>query len=350
MCRFLCRSSMHSCRIRYRIASNVGILSVFSGILLSEDREGGQRMDWILGMQHALDYIEEHLTEDIDYNAVAAVSYSSSYHFQRVFSILCGYTLGDYIRFRRLSLAGAELAAGGGRVIDIALKYGYDSPDSFAKAFQKFHGMTPSQARAASGSMLKSFSRLSIRFSLEGGSTMNYRIEEKEEMILTGYKRRFTGVPGERQDQECEMYVKTRALQYILQGLSGECEINFDVITNLDDTGYDFYIASELTEYYRNNLYKDGVLGAEYAKYFENITIPKQTYAIFETERCSYPTTIFLDLRKRIASEWLPCSGYQLANAPELVKTFWFRGEKSKQRYRELWIPIEKTGNATIFK
>ena len=298
-------------------------------------------MDWITGMQKAIDYIEANLTEEIDYEKVAAESFSSSYHFQRVFSILCGYTLGEYIRLRRLSLAGAELANGKEKVVDIALKYGYDNPDSFAKAFQKFHGITPSQARA-DGSMLKSFSRLSIKISLEGGNTLNYRIEEKDEMILTGYKRRFSGVPGEREEQEKDMYVNTRVFQYILQGLSGNIEMNYDIITNIDDDGYDFYIAKQLTEYLRNNLNKTSVLGEEYAKHFENIVIPQCTYAIFETERCSYPTTIFLDLRKNIASEWLPNSGYQLANAPELVVTHWFRGNKSNQRYRELWIPIEK--------
>lgn len=298
-------------------------------------------MDWITGMQKAIDYIEANLTEEIDYEKVAAESFSSSYHFQRVFSILCGYTLGEYIRLRRLSLAGAELANGKEKIVDIALKYGYDNPDSFAKAFQKFHGITPSQARA-DGSMLKSFSRLSIKISLEGGNTMNYRIEEKDEMILTGYKRRFSGVPGEREEQEKDMYVNTRVFQYILQGLSGNIEMNYDIITNIDDDGYDFYIAKQLTEYLRNNLNKTSVLGEEYAKHFENIVIPQRTYAIFETERCSYPTTIFLDLRKKIASEWLPNSGYQLANAPELVVTHWFRGNKSNQRYRELWIPIEK--------
>ena len=298
-------------------------------------------MDWITGMQKAIDYIEANLTEEIDYEKVAVESFSSSYHFQRVFSILCGYTLGEYIRLRRLSLAGAELANGKEKVIDIALKYGYNNPDSFAKAFQKFHGITPSQARA-DGSMLKSFSRLSIKISLEGGNTMNYRIEEKDEMILTGYKRRFSGVPGEREEQEKDMYVNTRVFQYILQGLSGNIEMNYDIITNIDDDGYDFYIAKQLTEYLRNNLNKTSVLGEEYAKHFENIVIPQCTYAIFETERCSYPTTIFLDLRKKIASEWLPNSGYQLANAPELVVTHWFRGNKSNQRYRELWIPIEK--------
>ncbi len=298
-------------------------------------------MDWIMGMQKAIDYIEANLTEEIDYERVAKESFSSSYHFQRVFSILCGYTLGEYIRLRRLSLAGADLANGKEKVIDIALKYGYDSPDSFAKAFQKFHGITPSQARA-DGKMLKSFSRLSIKISLEGGITMDYRIEEKDEMILTGYKRHFIGIPGERAEQEKDMYVNTRVFQYILQGLSGNIETTYDIITNVNDDGYDFYISKPITEYLRNNLSKTCVLGEEYAKHFENITIPKCTYAIFETERCTYPTTVYLDLRKKIASEWLPNSGYELTDSPELVVSHWFRGEKSNQRYRELWIPIKK--------
>lgn len=292
-------------------------------------------MDWITGMQKAIDYVEANLTETIDYEKVAAESFSSSYHFQRVFSILCGYTLGEYIRLRRLSLAGAELVSGKEKVIDIALKYGYDSPDSFSKAFQKFHGITPSQARA-DGKMLKSFSRLSIKISLEGGSTMNYRIEEKDEMILTGYKRRFSGVPGERFEQEEEMYIKTRPLQYILHALSGDLDTNYDIITNIDDYGYDFYIASQLNKYCRDNLYNDGVLGEEFAKHYENIIIPKCTYAVFETERCAFPTMVFLDLRRKIASEWLPNSGYQLANAPELVVTHWYGENMRDQRYREL--------------
>ena len=298
-------------------------------------------MDWITGMQKAIDYIEAHLTEEIDYERVAAESFSSSYHFQRVFSILCGYTLGEYIRLRRLTLAGAELAGGGVRVIDIAMKYGYDSPDSFAKAFQRFHGITPSEART-DGRMLRSFSRLSIKISLEGGNTMNYRIEEKDEMILTGYKRRFNGIPGEREDQEREMYVKTRPFQYILKGLSGDVVSDFNVITNVDDNGYDFYIAGRLSEFIRCNLEKEDVLGKQFAQYFEQIPIPKGTYAVFETDRCRYPTMLHLDLRRKIVSEWLPSSGYQLVNAPELVVSHWFSDERRDQRYLELWIPVEK--------
>lgn len=257
-------------------------------------------MDWITGMQRAIDYIEAHLTEDISYERVAAESFSSSYHFQRVFSILCGYTLGEYIRLRRLSLAGAD------------------------------------------GSMLKSFSRLSIKISLEGGNTMNYRIEEKPEMILTGFKRHFSGVPGERGEQEEQLYLTTRPLQYILKGLAGDLVTGYDVITGIGDDGYDFYIAGLLDECCREHLAEDGVLGEGFAGYFENITIPKGTYAIFETERCAYPTDVFLELRRRIAGEWLPTSGYRLAQAPELVVTHWYTGERRDERYRELWIPIEK--------
>ena len=298
-------------------------------------------MDWIVGFQKALDYIELHITEKIDYEEIAKISYSSSYHFQRVFSLLCGYTLGEYIRQRRLSLAGAELAHGKEKVIDIALKYGYDSPDSFAKAFSKFHGITPSEARR-DGKMLKSFSRLSIQISLEGGQTMNYRIEEKEERIFTGYKRHFEGVPSERSQQEIDMFIETRGLQYILRGMTGQIETEYTLVGNIGDDGYDFYIAQLLPKDMRENLGKNGYLEADFAKYFENIRVPKQTYAVFETERCPYPSMEHLDLRKQIASQWLPTSGYRLADAPEIVVYHWFRKPKNKERYLELWIPIEK--------
>ena len=94
-------------------------------------------MDWIKGVQRAVDYVEAHITEPINYVEVARQAYSSSFHFQRVFSILCGFTLGDYIRMRRLSLAGSELASTQTRVIDVALKYGYDTPESFSRAFTR---------------------------------------------------------------------------------------------------------------------------------------------------------------------------------------------------------------------
>ena len=133
-------------------------------------------MDWTTGLQRAIDYVEDHLAEPLDYAEIARQAYSSSFHFQRIFSILCGYTLGEYIRSRRLTLAGNDLLRTDSKVIDVALKYGYDSPESFSRAFARFHGVLPS--RVKSGTIpLKSFSRLSVKLILEGGSLMDYRIE-----------------------------------------------------------------------------------------------------------------------------------------------------------------------------
>lgn len=267
-------------------------------------------MDWITGMQRSIDYIEEHLSESIDYEAVAARAFSSSYHFQRAFSILCGFTVGEYIRRRRLSLAGTELAAGDIKVLDAAVKYGYESPDSFAKAFQKFHGITPSAARTGD-CKLKFQPRLVLKISLEGGSIMDYRIEVKPERIYTGFKRRFIGTPAERLDQEHDFYISTRANQYILWGLSRDCVTTYNIMNAFDDDGYDFYIASLLDEWTTNNLEK--TLGAEDAKRFETIKVPQGMYLICETERTKYPTNLVEDLRKKAVSEWLPSSGTSLS-------------------------------------
>lgn len=300
-------------------------------------------MDWVIGLQKAIDYIEDHLTETIDYDVAAAQSFSSSYHFQRVFSILCGFTLGEYIRSRRLSLAGMELATSDAKVIDVALKYGYESPDSFAKAFQKFHGILPSQARS-SGSNLRSFSRLVLKFSLEGGNVMNYRVEKKPEMIFTGYKRRFTGIPGDRRKQECDFYVSTRVNQCILKALSHDCDTQYNIVSGIDDEGYDFYIASLLDEWITNHMDKE--LGAEEAKRFEKIVVPEGLYLICETEKTNYPTVLFEDLRRKAVSEWLPSSGYELAEAPEISVHHWYYKygdvQLNHSRYIELWLPITK--------
>ena len=302
-------------------------------------------MDWITGMQKAIDYIEANLTEEIDYEKVATESFSSSYHFQRVFSILCGYTLGEYIRLRRLSLAGAELANDKEKVIDIALKYGYDSPDSFAKAFQKFHGITPSQARA-DGSMLKSFSRLSIKISLEGGSIMNYRIETKPQFTLLGYKKRFEGTPYDelRHKQEGDFFITTRAHQWMLKGMANDKLSDYCVITNMNDDGYDFYIASTTDNWERDNLYNSKVTGIDFMDkfQFEEIIIPERTYAIFETEKQRMPIPEYFDLRKQIAAEWLSNNEYQMINAPEIAVYHWGIVGGYTERTIEIWIPIEK--------
>lgn len=299
-------------------------------------------MDWISGIQNAINYIEDHITEEIDYEAVAKQSFSSGFHFQRVFSILCGMTLGEYIRNRRLSLAGAELAASNAKVIDIAAKYGYESPESFCKAFQKFHGIAPSQARS-NGARLKSFSRLSIKISLEGGITMNYRIEEKRKMLLTGYKKRFTGDPNDKGMQDHNFACENRALQYMLQGMSGELVDTYQVLTNFGHDGYDFYFAYELPGYVLEDFDED--LG-EFAKMFEHIPIPAGRYLVCETERCKFPTNLVDDLRRRVVTQWLPSSDYVLRDAPEVgvIHWYWEEGNDAlnNSRYCEIWLPIEK--------
>ena len=300
-------------------------------------------MDWITGIQNAINYIEDHLTDEIDYEQVARASFSSSFHFQRVFSILCGYPIGEYIRNRRLTLAGTELAAGKGKVIDIAAKYGYDSPDSFAKAFRQFHGIAPSQARS-SGAALKSFSRLSLKISLEGGNIMNYRIEQKDALTLTGYKSRFTGSPMKRDSQDHNFITGTRLNQAILQYMAHDVDTSYNVLSNFGDDGYDFMEASYIGP--KSYALFEEEMGTELFRRFEQATIPAGTYLVCETERCMYPCDELDELYRRAVSEWLPSSGYQLTSGPEVEVIHWFYRENddavNSSRYVELWLPIEK--------
>ena len=141
-------------------------------------------MNWITGIQRAINYIEDHVEDDIDIAAAAREATSSPFHFQRMFSMLTGITLGDYIRMRRLSLAADELRRGNEKTIDIALRFGYDTPESFSRAFQRFHGITPTEARH--GGNVRSFSRLSVKLTLYGGNLMDYRIEKRDAFCIIG--------------------------------------------------------------------------------------------------------------------------------------------------------------------
>ncbi len=299
-------------------------------------------MDWITGIQNAIDYIEEHITEPLDMETIAAKSFSSVFHFQRVFSILCGYTLGEYIRNRRLSLAGAELTSSRAKVIDVAYKYGYETPESFAKAFLKFHGITPSQARR-DGAVLKSFSRVSVKISLEGGNVMNYKIERKDAMRLTGFRRHFSGDPNEKNSQDHVFACETRAKQYLLDGISRDFDNTYQVLTNFTPDGYDFYIAKKLPEWAREDFEED--LG-EIAGWFEHLQIPEGLYMVCQTERTQWPCDMQDELRRQAVSQWLPTSGYELRDAPEISVIHWYWEEGNdalnSSRYCELWLPIEK--------
>ncbi|HHY82757.1 MAG TPA: helix-turn-helix transcriptional regulator [Clostridiales bacterium] len=147
-------------------------------------------MGWIEGIQRAIEYIEDNLTEELDIQDIAEKAFVSAFHFQRVFSTLCGFTVGEYIRNRRLSLAAQELSESNARIIDVAVKYGYDSSESFTRAFTKFHGIPPSVARLK-GANLKSFARLKIKLTLEGGTMLEYKIVEKAQFTVMGRVRSF---------------------------------------------------------------------------------------------------------------------------------------------------------------
>ncbi len=299
-------------------------------------------MDWIDAIQKAIDYIEDHLTEKIDYNEVAKQAYSSSFHFQRIFGITCGFTLGEYIRKRRLTLAGHDLLNNKTKIIDIALKYGYETPESFSRAFFNFHGIMPSKVGISR--KLKSFPRLIVN--QIGGTEMEYKIEEKPKITLVGYKKRFYGVPygDERTRQEEEFLRTTRAKQWLLIGASRDYSTDYMVITNIDDDGYDFYVAYDLDDWTRTELFNPTVTGVDFIDKlgFEIITIPKQTYAVFETEKKKRPIVDYVNIRKQIITNWLPSSNFTIADAPEIVAMHWRPpGIWEKERYIEILIPIE---------
>ena len=164
-----------------------------SDIIMSYGRR--ENMDWMTGIQRAIDYVEAHLDETADYGAVAREAASSPFHFQRMFVMVCGYTLGDYIRMRRLSVAADELYRTDDRIIDIALRSGYDTPESFSRAFTRFHGISPSEARR--GGNVKSFSRLSVKLILEGGNIMDYRIEKADAFKVICRRKRVEKPQGD---------------------------------------------------------------------------------------------------------------------------------------------------------
>ncbi|MFR6312790.1 helix-turn-helix domain-containing protein, partial [Anaerofustis stercorihominis] len=147
-------------------------------------------MEWTECIGTAINYIEDNITEEITIEDIAKKAMISPFYFQKGFTMLCGFTVGDYIKKRRLSLAGSELISTDKKIIDIALKYGYNSPDSFTKAFTRFHGATPTSVRKGE-KMIKSFASLKINFTLEGGYTMDYKIVKKEQFTVIGVSQVF---------------------------------------------------------------------------------------------------------------------------------------------------------------
>lgn len=287
-------------------------------------------MDLLEKMNGAVKYIEEHLTNDIDLKEVARQALCSEYHFSRMFSFLTGVTLSEYIRRRRLTLAAFELKDSNVKVIDIAIKYGYSSPDSFARAFQNLHGVTPSEARN-NGHLLKAYPPITFHLSIKGGIEMNYRIEEKGEFSIVGIKKRvpiiFNGVNPE--------------IAAMWESLDGETIRNLKKLSNIEPLG----LLSASTNFSEGRMQEKGELDhyigvATTKECPENLTqlsVPASTWAVFEAIG-PFPETL-QDVWGRIYSEWFSSSNYEQIEGPEIL----WNADKdvtSPTFKSEIWIPV----------
>lgn len=275
---------------------------------------------WNEGITNAVAYIEENLTGDIDINKIAEKAYVSSFYFQKIFSVLCGFTVGEYIRNRRLTLAAQELCSTQIKVIDAALKYGYDSPDSFARAFTRFHGISPSAARKQ-GSKLNSFAPLKIKLILEGSTMLEYRIVEKSQFTVMGRSRK---INTETAYDEIPMFWQEHMKSggnKVVCGMYGICMDN-------DGENFDYLIADNYIPW------------KEIPKGYETKVIPAGTWAVFP---CHGPLPKALqDVNTKIWSEWMPsCIAYKLAGNYN-IEMYTPPCDNPEDDYNEIWIPVEK--------
>jgi AraC family transcriptional regulator len=279
-------------------------------------------MNTLENMKNAIDYIEKNLDSEIEYAKIAQIALCSQYHFQRMFAFLIGVPLSEYVRRRRLTLAAFDLQYGHEKIIDIALKYGYYSPDSFSRAFMAMHGITPSKAREK-GITLKAYPRVTFSLSLKGVVEMNYRIEQKNSFAVVGVKQRFSHIDGLGENIG-KMWIETP--QETISQIAGLGNGLVGVYSGMyEDNTTDYYIAA-ITE-------KDS------PKTLCKLEIPSLTWAIFEI--IGPMPTAMAEIWGRIFSEWFPTSGYEHAEAPEVE---WYsNGDLSSSDYKsEIWIPVIK--------
>ena len=277
--------------------------------------------DWTQSLQEAIDYIEAHLTDTLDIRAISARAYLSPYYFQRVFHALCSVSVAEYVRNRRMTLAGEALAAGNVRVIDVALQYGYDSPDSFARAFQRFHGVPPSAALRG-GVSLRTCAPLKLNLNMEGGSMLEYRIENKPQFSVVGVSRMFNPETSYREIPEFWQEVMRRE-DVPVCGMFGVC---------LDENGQDGRF-----EYVIADLYSPG---KDVPPECCVRVIPESTWAVFPC-RGALPDAL-QSVNTRIWSEWLPGSKtWKMAGGYNL-EVYTPMAERAEDTYTEIWIPVEK--------
>ncbi|MFF2890138.1 effector binding domain-containing protein [Paenibacillus sp. NPDC057967] len=284
-------------------------------------------MDWLERMNSAMDYVETHLTETIDYDQVAQIACCSTYHFQRMFPFITDVPLSEYIRRRRLTLAAFELQNSGVKVIDVAYKYGYESPEAFSRAFKKLHGVMPMSARDK-GVSLKAYPRLSFQISIRGAVEMNYKIEEKQGFDMFGVSTKINA-GGENPYIEIPEFWKRSIADGTVDriraaaGLGTDGEIH-SVFHNNNGEKFSYMISYFMPQ-------------SGLPQGFEQVQIPPQTYAIFTTG--VNPQNDIHALWRRISSEWFPTSDYEYAKGPEFEMSY----DRGGGMYEmEIWIPVVK--------
>jgi AraC family transcriptional regulator len=287
-------------------------------------------MDLIQSLQKAIDYMESNLLGPISYEDAADHVNYSNYHFHRIFSMTTGMTANEYIRSRRLSMAGQEITMSEMKVIDLAMKYGYDSPESFTKAFTRFHGVTPSVARRA-GMELKSFNRLLIKIKLEGGKVMDYRIERKEPFTLIAKVERFHNESiKEEGNTEIPDFWKE-------SGRSGVFNVLKQHATSDDLYGVCAPISKESSHF----AYGIGMVhrGGEVPEGYTLWKVVPKTWAAFKCIGDS-PACIG-ETWERIFTEFLPGSDYTMLDDTDFEL---YADHLGSGCFCEIWIPVEKKG------
>jgi AraC family transcriptional regulator len=280
-------------------------------------------MEWITRLNNAINYIEEHLCDTVDYDEIAKLACCSTYHFQRMFAYMADTTLSEYIRRRRMSKAAVDLQSGSEKIINIALKYGYDSPTAFNRAFKSIHGVAPSQIKA-DGISIKAFPSISFKITIKGAEQMEYKIENKDAFRIIG----------------------------VSEPLHREIEKNFEVVPQMWQNAVTDGIIPRLVS--MMNSEPMGMLGIsvcnkENWRYFiavasnheidntlQEYIVPAATWAIFSGSGSGQSIQ---ELEKRIVTEWLPTSGYEYGNAPDIE--VYLNADPQNAKY-EVWIPVVK--------
>lgn len=281
-------------------------------------------MDWIERLNRAMGYIEEHLCDKFEIEEAARIACCSTYHFQRMFAYMAGVPLSEYVRRRRMTLAAVDLQSGGEKVVDVALKYGYESPTAFTRAFKSVHGIAPSEAKE-SGARLKAFPPVSFRISIKGDSEMNYRIEKKEAFRIVGIscplekelEKNFEAVPALWGRAAAEGLIEKLASM-----MDAEPKGILGVSACGEGQNWRYYISVA------TDAETDGEL--------EEFIVPKADWAIFEGKGTNLSIQ---ELEKRIVTEWLPGSGYEYGNAPDIEV---YLNPDPQNAIYEVWIPVVK--------